>query len=639
MAFRYRRIELKLRTALAVGALSLFIFLVYQNSLNGRFHYDDYHSILYNPHIRNIDSIPDYFADPLLFSVDADKAMYRPMLLVSYALNYAFGGYDPKGYLAVNTAIHIVATILVFLLALRLICNYEAALVAAFCFGLHPLSSEPVNYISSRSESLAVMFCLASMYAFISAKSYKGHFFSCVLFCFALMVKSVACVLPFILIIFDFIWKKKRINWYVHGPYWMVLGVYLSTILTNGFLLKSVSGSPRGVFEQAFTQVKALVYYLYLMVMPVSLNVEHQFFVSKSLLEFEVLVCGLFLISLGLILFAVVTRRIFFWMIFGLTFLLPTLIVPLNVLVNEHRLYMSLVAFSMSVAYLLKSRFWHRTLFVIAGLVFCGLVVQRNSLWETEEILWNDSRMKSPRMVRPWVFWGIALGKNGNVISAESAYNAALRIDPDHKTARTNIAAIYLERVNKEKDTSKDWLGLSKIQLENVLSRDPNYREALQNMGSMYFLNGNWAMADSFFTLCAVKHPNYADCAYNIALTSTNRGEYQRAKRWIQRGIELESNEESWSLLGRIQVKLDALEEAVVAYRRALSYSGPNINYMYNLAEILLVYGQRAIDAGSLNIGSNRWTEAKHLLEDIISLNPDHSGARVRLIQLAELSQ
>ena len=636
MVVRYGRIQLKLRTVLAIGVLSLIILITYQNAFNGRFHYDDYHSILYNPHIRNIDFVPQYFVDPTTFSVDADKAMYRPMLLVSYVVNYAIGGYEPKGYLIVNTIIHIVATILVFGLALRIIGGYRAAFVAALFFGLHPLCTEPLNYISSRSESLTVTFCLASIYIHISARSYRGYSIAWLFFCFALMVKSVAVMLPPVLFFYDYILRDKQVKWQIHIPYWIFSGLYLSIILINGFLIKSVAASPRGISEQIFTQMKGLVYYLYLMVIPASLNVEHQFFVSEKLYNIGVISSGLFIGSLVIILTLAVNRHASFWVIFATMFLLPTFIVPLNVLVNEHRVYMSLVAYSMGAGYLFATGFRYNVLLVVCAFVFCCLVVQRNSLWASEEKLWNDSRVKSPGMVRPWVFWGIALGKSGEMVAAESAYKTALKIDSSHKTARTNLAAIYLERVKQEKDKSRNWLSLAQIQLDDVLARDPNYREALQNMGSMYFLKSNWAIADSFFTLCSIRHPLYADCSYNVALTSTERGNYKRAERWIGRSIQLDPDGESWALLGRIQVYLDSLDQAAKSYRQALSYNDQNIKYMYNLAEVLLVHGQRAIDSGSFDVGFNRWKKAKRLLESIISLAPDHNRARDRLFQLAE---
>ncbi len=63
--------------------------LVYFNSLENSFHYDDEHSIQNNIHLRALGNIPTFFVDPATFSRDADKGMYRPLLLLTYALNYA----------------------------------------------------------------------------------------------------------------------------------------------------------------------------------------------------------------------------------------------------------------------------------------------------------------------------------------------------------------------------------------------------------------------------------------------------------------------------------------------------------------------------------------------------------------------
>ena len=67
--------------------LALVVGAVYANSMAGSFHYDDFHSLVLNPHIRSLEKLPGFFVDPGLFSVDPEKAMYRPLLLVSYALN------------------------------------------------------------------------------------------------------------------------------------------------------------------------------------------------------------------------------------------------------------------------------------------------------------------------------------------------------------------------------------------------------------------------------------------------------------------------------------------------------------------------------------------------------------------------
>ena len=84
------------------------------------FHYDDFHSIVHNPHIQTLGSIPLFFVDPARFSLDEKQAMYRPVVLTSYAINYALGGLDVRGFRALNIAIHIVNALLLLHLVVRL---------------------------------------------------------------------------------------------------------------------------------------------------------------------------------------------------------------------------------------------------------------------------------------------------------------------------------------------------------------------------------------------------------------------------------------------------------------------------------------------------------------------------------------
>ena len=139
-------------------ALCASLWLAYQASFENSFHYDDIHSIVDNPHIRELANIPLFFVDPGLFSAMPERAMYRPLLLVSYAINYALSEYEVFTYHLVNWLIHLGAAWLVYLLGRMLHGKRQGALAGALIFALHPLAAEPVNYISSRSESLAALF-------------------------------------------------------------------------------------------------------------------------------------------------------------------------------------------------------------------------------------------------------------------------------------------------------------------------------------------------------------------------------------------------------------------------------------------------------------------------------------------------
>ena len=109
------------RTAAAWGLILVLATLTYHNTFDNSFHFDDSHSIVDNPHIRSLENIPRFFVDPTAFSVMPQGAMYRPLLLVSYALNYAVSGYEILSYHVFNLLLHVVNAGLVYLLALRLL--------------------------------------------------------------------------------------------------------------------------------------------------------------------------------------------------------------------------------------------------------------------------------------------------------------------------------------------------------------------------------------------------------------------------------------------------------------------------------------------------------------------------------------
>ena len=83
------------RTLLLLLVVVLSGHSLFNGLLNG-FHYDDGHSLLENPHIRTLANIPHFFTDPTQFSEDPGRAMYRPLVLLVHAVNFAFFEYEPQ---------------------------------------------------------------------------------------------------------------------------------------------------------------------------------------------------------------------------------------------------------------------------------------------------------------------------------------------------------------------------------------------------------------------------------------------------------------------------------------------------------------------------------------------------------------
>src|SRR3989304_5042522 len=161
--------------------LTFFILLslgIYFNSLHNDFHYDDLHHIQKNFYIRDIKNIPLFFTEPRTFSALSGIAHhYRPLVMVSYAVNYYFGKLNPMGYHLVNLGFHAGSAFLLFLIIEAMLrgggkkLSLFPPLTAGLLFLTTPYNSEVVNYVAARSTVMSAFFYLLSFYCWMK---YRG---------------------------------------------------------------------------------------------------------------------------------------------------------------------------------------------------------------------------------------------------------------------------------------------------------------------------------------------------------------------------------------------------------------------------------------------------------------------------------
>jgi len=97
---------------------------------------------------------------------------YRPLVNLSYWLDFQLWGLDPTSMHLENIVVHLVNVFLVFLIASRLPASSEKKSLPFLCallFGLHPINSESVNWIPGRTDVFACMFILLAVYCLIRA--------------------------------------------------------------------------------------------------------------------------------------------------------------------------------------------------------------------------------------------------------------------------------------------------------------------------------------------------------------------------------------------------------------------------------------------------------------------------------------
>jgi len=165
---------------IAISAICLLSILIYSNTFNSTFVFDDKFQIEENLEIRDLDNY---------FSI---KQLLKPRAIVdfTFALNYKFGKLNVFGYHLVNVLIHILNGLLVYFLSLtifrqlftfRSISNSPIpqspnssipliSLLTALIFAVHPIPTQAVTYTIQRYASMAAMFYMASVLFYLKAR-------------------------------------------------------------------------------------------------------------------------------------------------------------------------------------------------------------------------------------------------------------------------------------------------------------------------------------------------------------------------------------------------------------------------------------------------------------------------------------
>ena len=521
------------------------VVLVHLGSLDNSFHYDDGQSIQRNPHIRDLANLPRFFTDPSLFSENPEYAMYRPLVLTSHALNYALGRSDPSGYIALNLAIHIAVTALAFLVLCQLGIGLYTATLGALLFGLHPVHSEIVNFVSARSEPLAAGFMLLSFAAYMRATRSGGsriavssegyRTLSVLAFGLGLLCKATAIALPALLI--SYAWLRHRIGWSwrdlarSQAAYWAVAALYVVTYLFFSSQSVGRASEVRSATSQIATQAKAIIHYIKLSIMPTELTVYHQFFISDSLAEwapFLGLLAGLSLALLFAVLFRTNWLASFGCAWFVIT-LFPTLAVPLNLAVNDHRLYLAVLGPVMTLAALCRDRRFAIGAAAITVL-FGILSVRQDDVWQNELSLWENAAARAPLMPEAHYNLGFAHHAAGDLQQARLAYERSVELDPTYAEAQANLASIYRTGGELEK---------AEAALRAALKASPNLPGALNSLGLLLMDRVDLQGAERVFQKILATDPEVAEAHFNLGLIYRDQRKPALAVEHLTRAIEL----------------------------------------------------------------------------------------------------
>jgi hypothetical protein len=472
--------------------LTLLTLVVYGQTLSFDFlsNWDDYQYVTSNPDIRGFSAINLIH----IFS-SSYVGNYAPLHLLSYMLDYQLVGLDPVWFHGVNVLFHAVNGLLFYLLVHRLTGKPVWAFVAAAVFLLHPVQVESVAWVSQRKNLLAMFFSLSSFLAYLSyqQRTEEGrgcaYIFSVLFLLLALFAKSIAVIMPFVFLLYDYYLEqpRRRIGIFTDKiPYLVTVAVASGiTMITQSAGGGSVDFFGGNITDKVLTMLTVLTRYMQILIWPANLNLNAVYiFYIKNRIDGEVAI-ALLLVTVLCLTGAYLwhrERRLFFGFALFFLGLLPVAqIVPLSTLMNDRYLYFPMLGAAWIVGGLISRchdrvapKLSNPALIIITCLFIPYLLLshQRTLVWRNAIALWSDVVIKLPTL----------------------------------KDQRATLAAAYIYDGQKKKAlaTYEELFALKREFADPLVER-----KALLEAANLYMDEGSLAKAFPLLLTLTTKFPDY----------------------------------------------------------------------------------------------------------------------------------
>lgn len=475
----FSRFSLKTRLFVVYTLLLGVILAVYANHFDNAFHFDDWHTIEDNTMIRSLDNIPRFFADARTFSTLPTNQSYRPVLSTTLAIDYWLaGGLTPfffhvTSFLWFVTQLVMMAWLFLHLVRLaapnELVTTSHHFLVffAVALYGLHPVTAETVNYIIQRGDILSTLGPIASLVIYQRFPKVRRLGLYLVPTLVFALAKPPAVMFAPLLLVYILLFEQKsdldfwRARWWpgFFRALWRSLPAFVVCIALAVFLRRMDSphytpgGSSWGLY--VLTQPWVWLHYLRSFVLPTELAIDTDWKVLEGLGDFRVWVGFMGLIAIVACTIISARKPALRPTAFGLGWfmitLLPTSVVPLAEVLNDHRMYFPFVGLVLAVPNAIRYFLIHqRPQWVAAAAVLAMATlpayamgtVSRNRVWHSEHSLWFDATQKSPRNGRVLMNYGLALLAEKDYEGARDYFYRAQQFAPDYPSLFINLGIV-----------------------------------------------------------------------------------------------------------------------------------------------------------------------------------------------------
>jgi tetratricopeptide (TPR) repeat protein len=548
--------------------ISVFIAILYFNSLGNQFTNWDDGMIYQNSSIRNL----NWEGIKKIFTLEKGNT-FQPIRVLSYAIDYHFWKLNPLGYHLTSIFFYFLTCMMVFLTLRQLSGNLRdratpdshqrVAFFGTLLFAAHPVHVEAVTWLAARKEVLQGFFFFLAFYLYLRGREEgakrKVLYFSSVIFSILLatLSKPSAVVFPGVILLYE-VTKggKKWVNFF--KTHWVFLSLSLIISIIFTFILLKVMFEAGGIkqYRGAGTASNVLVcLYVFLqsiklLIFTINYSAAYSFLVSMPVFCLKNII--LILVTLSLFAFGVLslrwTKTIFFSLFFFLITLLPYLnIIPISTLKADRYVFIA----SFSYVFLLGivfDRFYiyqHKKfsegffkllsvtlfLFLLAG--YSWMTIRQNTLWENSYTLWADAVEKNPGSNTANALMGVVYMELGMDRDAVKHLEKAVQLLPYDYQSRNNLGIVYGKLDEPEKALKE---------FATAISLRPDDDSIKINLSVFYQRQKEYKKAEEVLKYLLSKSPQNANLHYRMALVYKDTGQYEAAISELLKSTELAPN-------------------------------------------------------------------------------------------------
>lgn len=580
------------RHILPILVIVIVSIAIYTNTLKNSFVYDDEITIVNNTFIRDIGNLSKLFQKNYLNL--SGETSYRPIVTITYFLDYVLFDLNPKGYHLTNVILHTFNGILLYIFLYLLIKSFVNGtviptvplLIGSLLFVTHPVLTEAVNGISFREDLLVFSSYISSLILYLTLRlENKKHllqkinsnylyFLSYFLYMLALFSKEMAVTLPMVILCWEWL-RKKMLPQYII----VFKSYYLGYILITLIYLYIRFYLFRNPFAESFPEwwtikVRLLTLpllvqsYIKLNIFPISLSAHYVFFPVKSLFSLSFFVPLVSIIAI----IALIRNRYHLnkGIVFGFLFFLITLIPVYNIIpifnpFAERYLYLPIVGPIIMLTTVLQTKFTkgyliHLLFILIIGIYSIG-VINRNKVWKDNCLLWTDTVKKSPYSPRAFNGLGICYYEKGYFDDAIKSYYKALQLESNDAKTYYNLGLAYAKQNSLEKAIENF---AKAIKLKSI---SPEVHMA---MGHAYYAQVKFDEAAEEFRIATMQKPDYAEAYHDLGTTYYRQGNINEAIREYVKALRSNPNPDTYFNLGSAYASLGEVDKAIEQYEMAL---------------------------------------------------------------------